>query len=58
MRWWANRNSTPIVAGTATAMLPDGDMNLSQRLKNRMQSAELLAAEQQRQAILQQQQQR
>lgn len=56
MRWWANRNSTPIVAGTATAMLPDGDMNLSQRLKNRMQSAELMAAEQQRRAMLQQQQ--
>ncbi|HIA51277.1 MAG TPA: hypothetical protein EYN91_04205 [Candidatus Melainabacteria bacterium] len=56
MRWWANRNSTPIVAGTSTAMLPDGDMNLSQRLKTRMNSAELMAAEQQRQALLQQQQ--
>lgn len=55
MRWWAQRNATPIVAGTTTAMLPDRDMNLSQRMKNRM-SAELMAAEEQRRAMLQQQQ--
>ncbi len=58
MRWWAQRNSTPIVAGTGTAILPDGDMSLAQRLRTRMNSAELMAAEQQRQMLLQQQQQR
>ncbi len=58
IRWWTQRNATPIVAGTATAILPDGDMNLSQRLRTRMNNAELMAAEQQRQAILQQQQRR
>lgn len=56
MRWWAQRNATPIVAGVGTASLPDGDMNLSQRMRTRMNNAELMAAEQQRQALLQQQQ--
>jgi hypothetical protein len=56
MRWWAQRNSTAIVAGSGTALLPDGDMSLAQRLRTRMNSAELMAAEQHRQQLLQQQQ--
>jgi hypothetical protein len=46
-----------MVAGTATAILPDGDMSLAERISART-AQELMLTEQQRQAILQQQQRR
>ena len=55
IRWWTQRNATPIVAGTATAILPDGDMSLAERISART-AQDLMMTEQQRQAILQQQQ--
>lgn len=55
IRWYASRRATPIVAGTGTAILPDRDMNLSDRVKARM-AADMRATEAQRQALLNQQQ--
>ncbi|MBC7999233.1 MAG: hypothetical protein IAF58_14885 [Leptolyngbya sp.] len=52
MRWWASRNAAMLSAGAGTALLPDGDMSMPKRLKSQINASELMAAEQQRKAML------